>query len=171
MRACLAILFVTVPLLGACGNSSEPEPTRSDYSCRVCGEYDSIIDQRNESAAAAGCQVRTAEANGGVTCTVDNIQYDELLISYEGCESEPPCPEGSGETNGEGGNSGFGWDYECHICGDESEVDSAHDGGSEGARCDDSGILRGVGETCDSGKLATVVGFSGCEGVPFCVTE
>lgn len=176
MHASWVIFALAVPpfIFVGCGEETTraPEPERQDYSCRVCGEYVPIAQQRNESAEASGCLARTATPNGGVTCTVDNVVYDQLLIFYEGCETEPACPEGNGAINGEGGSSGlFGWDHECHICGDESDVDSAHDNGYEGAKCMDSGILPNAGERCSSGELSTVVGFNDCEGVPLCAAE
>lgn len=160
----LAFLLVLVSV-SACKGSSEPE--LGDYTCRVCGEYDPIIQQRNEDAVAARCRTRIAERNGGVTCMVDNVEYQELVLQFGECEEKPPCASDPAE----GGTSGLGWDYECHICGGESDVDSAFDSGVENSGCKDADILRGVGDACPGGDRAVVLGFNNCETAPACIDD
>lgn len=165
MRSRISFLVAALSL-ASCDKEGEVE--LSDYVCRVCGEYDPIIEVRNGEAEAASCRHRKGQRNGGVTCSVDNVQYEQLVITYSDCEKRPPCDfEG---LTAQGGSSA-GWDYECHICGDEGEVDSAHDGGAEDSGCRDTGILRGLGDECPSGEAATLVGFSDCESAPACIAE
>lgn len=161
----LMIISALLHLNGCKGGGDE----LSDYTCRACGEYDPIIEQRNEDAIAARCRVREAERNGGVTCTVGNVQYEQLILSFVECEEKPDCASAS--DSGQGGATALGWDYECHICGDESDVDSAFDGGLEDSGCEDGGILHGIGETCPGGATAVVLGFSNCNEAPACVGD
>lgn len=150
-------------MLSACQTK---EDERSDQTCRVCGEYEPIIEKRDEEAESAGCLLREAVRDGGVTCTVDNVRYEQLVITYSDCLEQPPCDF---DAFAAPVDPDSGWDFECHICGDEGDVDSAHDNGVEDAGCRDSGILRGSAEECSDGTSATIVGFRDCDEIPACV--
>jgi hypothetical protein len=159
MLARSAFLFLAIAVASGCSSEG-----KENYSCRVCGQYDPLFSQQTDEAIEASCERRYAAMNRGVTCSVDNIQYKQLILTFEDCLQAPACVE----NEVSGADEGFGFDHECHLCGDESEIDSAYDGGVE---CAESGILRDLGIECPSGERATVVGFSGCESVPTCAEK
>ena len=162
-----ASLCLVYLLLVGCDGAPPDEPAKEtgekrDYQCSACGDYGTLDDAMQQQAEEAGCSETNAGVEAGIGCTVGDEAFSNSHYLFENCSQAPACyvPDD--------GVGGAGWDHQCFLCGDESDVDGVHDNGVEDAHCSESDISVSPVADCISGLTAWVVSFSDCDGVPSC---